>query len=55
VFRAGADRRERREALPVFWAALACGTAGLLALLLAVNYFGMQAGRIGVIADRLWR
>jgi hypothetical protein len=44
VFLADGDGWERRQALPAFWAALAVGTLARLGLLVAVNYFSLQAG-----------
>ena len=38
VFLAGADRHERKRALPVFWAVLGVCGVGMLALLVGVNY-----------------
>ncbi len=51
----GAGRWERQEALPLFWWSVVGGAAGVLALLVAVNYFGMQAGQMVVIAGRFCR
>jgi hypothetical protein len=40
LFLAGADKRERRESLPVFWGAVVVGTVATLSVLVAVNCVG---------------
>jgi uncharacterized membrane protein (DUF485 family) len=50
VFFAGSDRHEREQAIPAFWATVGVGTAAMLALLVCVNYFGLQAGEIKTIS-----
>jgi hypothetical protein len=44
------DRTERAKAVPAFWAALALGASAMFALLVAVNYFGLQAGEATSLA-----
>jgi hypothetical protein len=46
LFLAGADRRERKEALPAFGAALIVCSVAMIALLAAVTWFGQQAGEV---------
>jgi hypothetical protein len=55
VFLAGADAHERKDARPDFWAALGVGTATVLGLLAAVNYFGLQAGKVVLISGGIGR
>jgi hypothetical protein len=50
VFLAEGDMREQKEALPAFWAALGIGTVAVLGLLIAVNYFSLQAGQVTSIS-----
>jgi hypothetical protein len=38
------EGRERREALPIFWAVLAGGVLAVFALLAVVNYLALEAG-----------
>jgi hypothetical protein len=51
VLLVGRDAAERRQALPVFWAALGIGIGGLLGLLVLVNYFGLQSGEIRCLSE----
>lgn len=46
AFLAEADAHDRREVHPVFWMALCVGTVVMLGLLIGVNYFSLQAGKI---------
>jgi ABC-type Fe3+ transport system permease subunit len=50
VFFRGSDRHEREQAIPAFWTTVGLGTAAMLALLVCVNYFGLQAGEIKTIS-----
>jgi hypothetical protein len=50
VFLTGADVQERKQAIPAFWAVVGGGTVAMLALLVCVNYFGLQAGEIQSIS-----
>jgi len=50
VFFAGSDKHERKQAIPAFWTTVGVGTATMLALLVCVNYFGLQAGEIKTIS-----
>jgi hypothetical protein len=55
VLLAGGERHERKEALPWFWSALVVGSVAAFALLLFVNYLGLQAGEVGPISRWVWR
>jgi hypothetical protein len=55
VFLAGSDRHKRKAARPVFWTALGICSVAMFALLLFVNYLGLQAGEVKPISRWVWR
>lgn len=50
-----ADLHKRREFRRTYWLTLAIGTVALLGLLVAVNYFSLQAGHVSMLSVGLRR